>query len=87
VVSFRKRKEFKDKQKAFEEKHREELAKHPAVVPVLDLSHIGLPRKLLTVIKEIYNHPQTNKHTKDLIRFELKKVLGNEFDIKEYLDE
>lgn len=86
-MSFRKKKEFKDKQKAFEKQHGEELAKHPAAIPVLDLSHIGLPRKLLLVIKEIYNHPQTNQHTKDLIRFELKKVLGTKYDIKQFLDE
>lgn len=55
-------------------------------IPVLDLKDIGLPRQLLYVVRNIYQHPQTNKHTKDLIRFELQRVLGREFDIKEFLE-
>jgi hypothetical protein len=55
-------------------------------IPVLDLKDIGLPRQLLYTIRTIYQHPQTNKHTKELIRFELQRVLGREFDIREFLE-
>lgn len=52
----------------------------------IDLKDIGLPRQLLYLVRNIYNDPQTNKHTKDLIRFELQRVLGRNFDIKGFLN-
>lgn len=51
----------------------------------IDLKDIGLPRQVLLLIRDIYQHPQTNAHTKDLIRFKLKELLGNDFDIKGFL--
>lgn len=35
----------------------------------------------------VYNHPQTNKHTKQFIRFELQRILGNDKDIVGFLKE
>lgn len=55
-------------------------------IPVLDLKDVGLPRQLLYLVRNVYNHPNTNSHTKDYIRFELQRVLGREFDIKNFLD-
>jgi hypothetical protein len=51
----------------------------------INLKDIGLPRQLLLMVRDIYNDPNTNKHTKDVIRFELQKLLGREFDIKGFL--
>lgn len=53
----------------------------------IDLSDVGLPRKCLEVLGRVYNHPNTNKHTKDFIRFELQRILGREYDVKEYLNQ
>lgn len=52
----------------------------------IDLKDIGLPRQLLYLVRNIYNDPQTNKYTKDVIRFELQKLLGREYDIKQFLN-
>jgi hypothetical protein len=51
----------------------------------VDLSDVGLPRKCLMMVKDIYNHPNTNSHTKDFIRFEMQKILGRDYDIKKFL--
>lgn len=53
---------------------------------VIDLKDIGLPKQVLLLIRRIYQDPNTNQHTKELIRFELQKLLGREFDIKEFLN-
>jgi hypothetical protein len=52
----------------------------------IDLSDVGMVRKCLYMVRDIYNHPNTNEHTKDFIRFELQKLLGREYDIKGFLD-
>jgi hypothetical protein len=52
----------------------------------IDLSDVGLPRQCLVLVGRIYNHPNTNKHTKDFIRFELQRMFGNEYDYKEFLN-
>jgi hypothetical protein len=51
----------------------------------IDLKDIGLPRQCLEMVGRIYNHPNTNKHTKEFIRFELQRIMGREYDVKEYL--
>jgi hypothetical protein len=53
----------------------------------IDLKDIGLPRELLLLVRRIYNDPQTNKYTKDVIRFELQRLLGRNYDIKKFLQE
>ena len=55
-------------------------------IPVLDLKDVGLPRQLLYLVRNVYNHPNTNSHTKDYIRFELQRVLGRNYDVKSFLD-
>lgn len=54
-------------------------------IPIIDLKDIGLPRQCLQMVKNIYNHPNTNQHTRDYIRFELQKILGREYDVVEFL--
>lgn len=54
---------------------------------VIDLKDIGLPKELLLLVRRIYQDRNTNEHTKDVIRFELQRLLGREFDIKEFLQE
>lgn len=51
----------------------------------IDLKDIGLPRELLLLVKRIYQDSNTNEHTKSVIRFELQRVLGRDFDIKSFL--
>ncbi|OEH86245.1 hypothetical protein BHU72_11975 [Desulfuribacillus stibiiarsenatis] len=53
----------------------------------IDLKDIGLPRQCLEMVARIYNHPNTNNHTKDYIRFELQSMLGRDYDIKGFLDD
>ncbi len=53
----------------------------------IDLINADLPQRCLDILKNVYNHPQTNKHTKHIIRFELQKLLGRDTDIKAYLEE
>lgn len=53
---------------------------------VIDLKDVGLPKQVLLLIRRIYQDPNTNPHTKEVIRFELQKLLGREFDIKEFLN-
>ncbi|MDV2883828.1 hypothetical protein RYX45_01450 [Alkalihalophilus pseudofirmus] len=53
----------------------------------IDLSDIGLVRESLVLVGRVYNHPDTNQHTKQFIRFELQRLLGNEYDIKGFLNE
>ncbi len=51
----------------------------------IDLSDIHLVEKLLYIMRDIYQHEQTNEHTKTYIRF----VLGKEFphlDIHSFLE-
>jgi hypothetical protein len=52
----------------------------------INLKDIGLPRQLLLLVRDIYNDPNTNKHTKDLIRFELQKLLGRGYNVREFLN-
>jgi hypothetical protein len=52
----------------------------------INLKDIGLPRQLLVMVRDIYNDPNTNSHTKDLIRFKLKQFLGDGYDIKGFLN-
>lgn len=51
----------------------------------IDLKDVGLPRQCLEVLARVYQHPNTNKHTKDFIRIELQRILGKEYDTKEFL--
>jgi hypothetical protein len=74
-ISYKKKKAQKALEEAYEKPEK----------TVISIRDIGLPRQLLLLVKEIYNHPQTNDHTRDLIRFQLKKLLGEEYDIKEFL--
>ncbi|CAM3730318.1 hypothetical protein [Mesobacillus zeae] len=62
------------------------ISKNKSSPFVIDLKDVGLPRQVLLLIKRVYNDPNTNRHTKDLIRFELQKLLGREFDIKGFLN-
>lgn len=52
----------------------------------INLKDIGLPKEVLLLIRRIYNDPQTNKYTKDVIRFELQKLLGRNYDVKGFLN-
>ena len=52
----------------------------------IDVTGAELPQQCLGILKRIYNHPNTNKHTKHAIRIELQKLFGREYTIKEYLD-
>lgn len=71
------------KKKKFEKRLTETYEKPEKTV--IEIRDMGLPRQLLLLVRDIYNHPQTNDHTKDLIRFELKKLLGDGYDIKNFL--
>lgn len=51
----------------------------------IDITGAQIVQECMEMTKRIYNHPNTNKHTKDFIRFELQRILGREYDIKEYL--
>ncbi|WP_157800949.1 hypothetical protein [Bacillus solitudinis] len=53
----------------------------------IDLKDVGLPRQCLELVARVYNHPNSNKHTQDFIRFELQRVLGREYNIKEFLND
>lgn len=52
----------------------------------IDVINAELPQQCLEIIKNVYNHPNTNKHTKHYIRFEMQKLFGREYDIKGYLE-
>lgn len=52
----------------------------------VDLKDVGLPRECLEMVARIYNHPNTNKYTRDFIRMELQRILGRDYDIKGYLN-
>ncbi|WP_158735139.1 hypothetical protein [Alteribacillus sp. YIM 98480] len=60
---------------------------NPESIVTLDLSDVLIPKKVLMLIGEVYNHSETSKQTKDLVRFELNKLLGSEYDIKGFLDD
>jgi hypothetical protein len=53
----------------------------------IDVINADLPMKCLDIIKNVYNHPNTNKHTRHYIRFELQKLFGRDYDIRGYLEE
>ncbi|WP_179107170.1 hypothetical protein [Sediminibacillus massiliensis] len=53
----------------------------------IDVINGHLPKQCMEMVRNIYNHPNTNKHTKQFIRFELQRILGREYDIKGYLQE
>ena len=52
----------------------------------IDLINADLPQKCLNIIKTIYQHEQTNRHTRHLIRFELQKLFGRDTDIRGFLE-
>ena len=51
----------------------------------INVINADLPQRVLDIIKEVYNHPQTNEHTRHVIRFELHKLFGREYDIYNFL--
>lgn len=53
---------------------------------ILTIRDIGLPRQLLLLVREIYQDPNTNRHTKEVIYFKLKQFLGDEYDVKGFLN-
>lgn len=52
----------------------------------IDMINADLPNKCLNIVKDVYNHPNTNSFTKDYIRFELQKLFGRDVDVKGWLD-
>lgn len=53
----------------------------------IDLKDIGIVKDCLITLARVYNHPNSNKYTRDFIRFELQRILGPEYDIKKFLND
>lgn len=51
----------------------------------IDVINADFPKKCMEMVREIYKHEKTNKHTKHLIRFELQKIFGRDTDILGFL--
>ena len=51
----------------------------------IDLINATLPKQCLEIVRNVYQHPQTNEHTKHYIRFELQKLFGRDTDIIGFL--
>lgn len=52
----------------------------------IDLINAYLPEQVLNMVKKIYQHEQTNEHTRHLIRFEMQRILGRDTDIVGFLN-
>lgn len=52
----------------------------------IDLSDITLVRELMMLINRIYRHEQTPKILKTYIYFEMRKFLGDRYDVKGFLE-
>jgi len=52
----------------------------------IDVINADLPQKCLNIVKSVYQHEQTNKHTRHLIRFEMQKLFGRDTDIVGFLE-
>ncbi|WP_026908940.1 hypothetical protein [Paucisalibacillus globulus] len=53
----------------------------------IDVINADLPMKCLAIVARVYNHPNSNKHTKNFIRFELQKLFGRDYDIIGFLND
>jgi len=52
----------------------------------IDVINAELPKQLLELVRNVYQHEQTNRHTRHAIRFELQRVLGKEYDVIGFLN-
>lgn len=53
----------------------------------IDIINAHFPKQLMEMVRNIYNHEQTNGHTRHLIRFELQKIFGTDTDIRGFLED
>lgn len=53
----------------------------------IDVINANFPNQCMEMIRTIYQHERTNKHTKDLIRFELQKIFGRDTNVRGFLED
>lgn len=53
----------------------------------IDVINAHFPKQLMEMTRNIYNHEQTNKHTRHIIRLELQKIFGRDTDIRGFLED
>jgi hypothetical protein len=53
----------------------------------IDVINAELPKQCLEILRNVYNHPNTNEHTRHYVRFELQKLFGRDTDIKGFLED
>ncbi len=53
----------------------------------IDVINADFPQRCMEMVRKIYNHEQTNEHTRHIIRFELQDIFGRDTDIVGFLND
>ncbi|MDW7673187.1 MAG: hypothetical protein SCK28_01500 [Bacillota bacterium] len=88
-ISRKKTRNLEDKRKQHKSReHLDKLSKEHEIKAslTLELHGLFLPRECLELVARLYNFPGQSSRAKEFIRFELKRILGNDYDITGFLN-